>query len=387
MELAVNPVMLEIGPLVIRWYGVILALGAVAGLLIAIQEGKRFGIKSDFFMDLLLIGAPTAIIAARIYYVAFQWEQYKENPIDIFKIWEGGIAIYGAIAGALICGYFYSKAKGYSFWRIADICAPGLLIGQMIGRWGNFINQEAYGGPVEESFLRDTLYLPNFIVEQMYVISESQFVHPTFLYESIWSLVGLVLLIVIRRRSFMREGEVLATYIGWYSIGRFFIEALRTDSLAFTGPTWLVNLVDALWSPMTLVFEQGYLSPAYGNIRISQLLALLLVVAVIIFIIARRVSGAANTRYNDPLINTKLAAASAGTTVETNNTSNNKGSKKKKDSFNDQSGVATVDSSTNISKKNQDTQGSDVKNDHHGSNHSDSGSDSGSSSDGGGGGD
>ncbi|HIW32590.1 MAG TPA: prolipoprotein diacylglyceryl transferase [Candidatus Paenibacillus intestinavium] len=304
--------MLEIGPLIIRWYGVILALGAVAGLLLAIQEGKRFGIKSEFFMDLLLIGAPTAIIAARIYYVAFQWDHYKNNLMDVFKIWEGGIAIYGAIAGALICGYFFSKAKGYSFWRIADICAPGLLIGQMIGRWGNFVNQEAYGGPVEESFLRDTLHIPGFIVEQMYIVKEGIFVHPTFLYESLWSLVGLAILFVIRRRNFLREGELIATYIGWYSIGRFFIEALRTDSLGFVGPTWLANLINGLWTPMELVFQQGYMSPSYGNIRSSQLLALLLVVGAIIFIVIRRFNIKTITYYNDPLISTK-AAVVAGT--------------------------------------------------------------------------
>lgn len=299
----INPEIIAIGALSIRWYGVILALGAVAGLLLAVQEGKRFGIKSDFFMDLLLIGAPTAIICARIYYVAFQWDYYKNNLGDIIKIWNGGIAIYGAIIGALICGYFFSRAKGYSFWRIADICAPGLLIGQMIGRWGNFVNQEAYGGPVEESFLRETLHIPSFIVNQMYV--NGGYVHPTFLYESLWSLVGLIILFVIRRQRFLREGELLAAYIGWYSLGRFFIEALRTDSLAFSGPQWLADLLAALWTPMTVLFEQGYLDPAYGNIRISQLLALLLVVAVIIFVIIRRVAGYANVRYNDPLINTK----------------------------------------------------------------------------------
>nr|WP_213517636.1 prolipoprotein diacylglyceryl transferase [Paenibacillus montaniterrae] len=302
----INPEIIQIGALSIRWYGVILALGAVAGLVLAIQEGKRFGIKSDFFMDLLLIGAPTAIIFARIYYVAFQWDYYKNNLGDIIKIWNGGIAIYGAIIGALICGYFFSRAKGYSFWRIADICAPSLLVGQMIGRWGNFVNQEAYGGPVEESFLRETLHIPGFIVDQMLI--NGTYVHPTFLYESLWSLVGLVLLFVIRRQRFLREGELLATYIGWYSIGRFFIEALRTDSLAFSGPQWLADLLTALWAPMTVLFEQGYLDPAYGNIRSSQLLALLLVVAVIIFIIVRRATGLAKDRYLDPLINTKQAA-------------------------------------------------------------------------------
>lgn len=307
----INPEIIEIGSLSIRWYGVILALGALAGLLLAVQEGKRFGIKSDFFMDLLLIGAPTAIICARIYYVAFQWDYYKNNFSEAFKIWNGGIAIYGAIIGALVCGYFFSRAKGYNFWRIADICAPSLLIGQMIGRWGNFVNQEAYGGPVEESFLRETLHIPSFIVNQMFV--DGGYVHPTFLYESLWSLLGLVLLFVIRRRSFLREGELLAVYLGWYSIGRFFIEALRTDSLAFSGPQWLADMINGLWTPMTVLFQQGYLDPAYGNIRSSQLLALLLILAVIIFIIVRRSAGYAVERYVDPIVSTKQQAAENAT--------------------------------------------------------------------------
>ncbi|MFC6333308.1 prolipoprotein diacylglyceryl transferase [Paenibacillus septentrionalis] len=388
----INPVIFELGPLSIRWYGLILALGAVAGLLLAIQEGKRFGIKSDFFMDLLLIGAPTAIIFARIYYVAFQWDYYKNNLGDIFKVWNGGIAIYGAIIGALICGYFFSRAKGYNFWRIADICAPSLLIGQMIGRWGNFVNQEAYGGPVEESFLRETLHIPNFIVNHMFINGE--YVHPTFLYESLWSLVGLVLLFVIRRQRFLREGELLATYIGWYSIGRFFIEALRTDSLAFSGPQWLADLMNGLWSPMTLIFELGYLDPAYGNVRSSQLLALLLVLAVIVFIVVRRTTGYAEARYLDPIVNTKQANAA----VEKEAAGNATVKKEKKDQAHVADGhTASATADTSKDKKQQHADDTSTSNkkaaDHDNSEGSDSGSPSSSSSsssdggsDGGGGG-
>lgn len=302
-ELALDPEIFRLGGLVVTWYGLIIALGALAGLFLAVQEGKRFGIKSDFFMDLLLIGAPTAIICARIYYVAFQWDFYKDNIGSIFKIWEGGIAIYGAIIGALIAGYFYSRAKGYHFWRIADICAPSLIIGQMIGRWGNFMNQEAYGGPVSEQFLRETLHIPAFIVNNMFINGE--YVHPTFLYESVWNLVGLIILLVLRRQKFLREGELLATYIGWYSIGRFFVEGLRTDSLGFMGPSWLANLMDALWTPMTALFTSGYLDPAYANIRSSQLIAVLLLLAVIAFVIVRRVTGKAEQFYLDPIVSTK----------------------------------------------------------------------------------
>ncbi|MUT64961.1 prolipoprotein diacylglyceryl transferase [Paenibacillus sp. NEAU-GSW1] len=309
MNLLIDPIAFSIGGIVVRWYGIILGTAALVGLLLAVQEGKRFGIKPDFFMDLLLLGVPSAVIAARIYYVAFMWDDYKNNLWDVFKIWEGGIAIYGALIGALICGFFYSRYKGYSFWRIADVCAPSLIAGQMIGRWGNFMNQEAYGGVVEESFLRDTLHLPNFIVDQMNIRGEGIFHHPAFLYESLWSLVGLGILIVLRRQKFLRAGELIASYFIWYSIGRFFIEALRTDSLAFAGPEWLASMVNGLWSPMTVLFEQGYLDPAYGNVRISQLLALGLIVAAIVFIVIRRVTGASSPYYSDPIVSTKPAAA------------------------------------------------------------------------------
>lgn len=196
--LLIDPIAFAIGPLKVHWYGLILGCAALVGLLLCIREGKRYGIPQDFFMDMLLLGVPSAIIGARIYYVAFKWEDYRDNLVDVLKIWNGGIAIYGALIGAIICGVIYFRYKGYNFWRIADICAPGLLIGQMIGRWGNFMNQEAYGGPVEESFLRSQLHLPDFIVNQMNV--NGVFHHPAFLYESIWSLIGVGLLLLLRRR-------------------------------------------------------------------------------------------------------------------------------------------------------------------------------------------
>ncbi|MCQ6562215.1 prolipoprotein diacylglyceryl transferase [Paenibacillus mendelii] len=311
--LRLDPIAFALGPITVHWYGIILGTAALVGLLLAVREGKRFGLSPDFFMDLLLFGVPSAIIGARLYFVAFKWEDYKNNLPAIFQIWNGGIAIYGALIGAFLCGYFYFRYKGYSFLRIADICAPSLLVGQMIGRWGNFVNQEAYGGPAEESFLRDTLHLPAWIVDQMNI--NGVFHHPTFLYESLWNLAGLILLLVLRRRAFLRAGELLMSYFIWYSIGRFFIEALRTDSLAFKGPAWLASLMDGLWSPMTLLFEQGYLDPEYGNVRISQLIAVLLVIAAVIIIIIRRKTGAASVRYSDPIISQKTGLP-AGVTAE-----------------------------------------------------------------------
>ncbi len=130
--LLIDPVAFSIGSLRVHWYGLILGLGALAGLLLAIREGKRFGIPQEFFMDLLLLGVPSAIIGARIYYVAFKWEDYKDNFLDVFKIWNGGIAIFGALIGAIICALIFVRRRGYSFWRIADICDPSLFAGQII---------------------------------------------------------------------------------------------------------------------------------------------------------------------------------------------------------------------------------------------------------------
>lgn len=293
-----DPVAFKLGPITVHWYGIILAFGALVGLLLAIREGRRFGIPSEFFMDLMLIGAPTAIICARIYYVIFEWENYRDNPIDVIKIWEGGIAIHGALIGAVLAGIYYCRKKGYGFWRIADIAAPSLIIGQMIGRWGNFMNQEAHGGPVDEEFLRNTLHIPDFIVNHMYI--NGVYYHPTFLYESIWNLAGFVLLILLRRASFLKAGELFFSYLIWYSFGRFFIEGLRTDSLAFDGPVWLETFMNALWAPMTLLFgPAGELTG--GNIRTAQFISLLLILLAILFIILRRVTGMAHERYKDPI--------------------------------------------------------------------------------------
>jgi phosphatidylglycerol:prolipoprotein diacylglycerol transferase len=200
-------------------------------------------------------------------------------------IWHGGIAIYGALIGAILALVVYTRRKGYDFWRIADICAPGLITGQMIGRWGNFMNQEAHGGSVTEAFIRDTLHLPNFIVNQMNI--DGQFYHPTFLYESMWSLCGLLLLLLLRRRPFLRAGELFMSYFIWYSLGRFYIEGVRTDSLAFAGPQWLASLLKAIWSPMNF-FGWGAME-AGKNIRTSQLLAVIIIIAAVTFIIIRRV--------------------------------------------------------------------------------------------------
>jgi phosphatidylglycerol---prolipoprotein diacylglyceryl transferase len=292
-----NPIALTLGPIQIHWYGIIIAVGAMLGLFLAINEGKRFGISQEFFFDLLMVGLPSALIGARLYYVAFEWEQYRDNPIEIIAIWHGGIAIYGALIGAIIAALIYTRIKGYSFLRIADICAPGLLVGQMMGRWGNFMNQEAHGGQVSESFLRNTLHLPSFIVNQMYI--KGAYYHPTFLYESMWSLLGICVLLLLRRAKFLRVGELFMSYFIWYSIGRFYVEGVRTDSLVFAGPTWLASFLKAIWEPMAS-FGWGAME-AGKNIRVSQLLAVCIIIAAVSIIVVRRSKLKNILYYSDPI--------------------------------------------------------------------------------------
>lgn len=238
----IDPIAFQLGPLQVHWYGIIIGIGALLGLYLAMREGERRGLHKDIFIDLALFAIPIAIICARTYYVIFQWEYYSENLSEIPKIWHGGLAIHGGLIGAVATGIVYAKVKKLSFWQLADIAAPSIILGQAIGRWGNFINQEAHGGPVSREFL-ENLHLPEFIINQMYI--NGQYYHPTFLYESVWNLAGFVILILLRRFN-LRRGELFLSYVIWYSIGRFFIEGMRTDSLMLTETVKMAQVISIL---------------------------------------------------------------------------------------------------------------------------------------------
>ncbi|MGJ7036227.1 prolipoprotein diacylglyceryl transferase [Anoxybacillus eryuanensis] len=259
-------VFLQLGPITIYWYGVIIATGVLLGLWLATRESERLGIRKETFVDLVLIAVPIAIVCARAYYVIFQWDYYSQHISEIPQIWHGGLAIHGGLIGAIVTGVIFAKKRRLSFWKLADIAAPSIILGQAIGRWGNFMNQEAHGGPVSRTFL-ESLHLPDWIINQMYI--QGQYYHPTFLYESLWNMLGFLVLLALRRRN-LRRGELFFTYIIWYSIGRFFIEGLRTDSLMLT-----------------------------ETIRMAQFISLLLIVFAVMMIIVRRMRGLANERYND----------------------------------------------------------------------------------------
>ncbi|HCV8138613.1 TPA: prolipoprotein diacylglyceryl transferase [Staphylococcus aureus] len=257
----IDPVAFNLGPLSVRWYGIIIAVGILLGYFVAQRALVKAGLHKDTLVDIIFYSALFGFIAARIYFVIFQWPYYAGNPGEIIKIWHGGIAIHGGLIGGFIAGVIVCKVKNLNPFQIGDIVAPSIILAQGIGRWGNFMNHEAHGGPVSRAFL-EQLHLPNFIIENMYI--NGQYYHPTFLYESIWDVAGFIILVNIRKH--LKLGETFFLYLTWYSIGRFFIEGLRTDSLMLT-----------------------------SNIRVAQLVSILLILISISLIVYRRI------KYNPPL--------------------------------------------------------------------------------------
>ncbi|MGM0369699.1 MAG: prolipoprotein diacylglyceryl transferase [Bacillota bacterium] len=224
-----DPIALKFGSFEVYWYGIIMATAVFSGLLLAMKDAKRRNLDPDLMIDLVISTLPLAILGARLYYVIFEWNYYAHNLAEVLAIWHGGLAIHGAIIGGLIGGILFAKVKNLSFLKLTDIAAPSFILGQAIGRWGNFMNQEAHGGPVTKSFL-ENLSLPHWIIEQMNI--QGTYYHPTFLYESIWNLLVFSFLFFYwKKQDFLAPGEVFLTYISLYSVGRFFIEGMRTDSL------------------------------------------------------------------------------------------------------------------------------------------------------------
>ena len=227
-----------IGSFEIRFYGLIIAIGLLSGALLAYHEAKRTGQKVDDYIDYTFFAVIGALLCARIYYVAFEWDYYSQHPKEIFDIRGGGIAIYGAVIGGAIALFIFSKVKKLKFFKMADTIIPGLLIGQIIGRWGNFFNREAFGG-FTDNLLAMQLPLKDVAADtvnssMMVMVDGVQYVqvHPTFLYESVLNLIVLALILVFRdKKKFY--GETLCRYFIGYGIVRFFVEGLRTDQLQF----------------------------------------------------------------------------------------------------------------------------------------------------------
>lgn len=226
----------------IRWYGILIAGAVLIGALLAMRESKRKGLNEELLIDFLLFAIPTAIVGARLYYVIFSWDYYSNNPGQILNIMGGGLAIHGAIIAGVIVAIIFTKVKKISLWKLLDIVAPSLVLGQAIGRWGNYANQEAHGGPTD---------LP------WGIMIDGVKVHPTFLYESIFNIMIFIFLMWYRKKSKI-DGEIFLLYFSLYSLGRFFIEGLRTDSLML------------------------------GSVRVAQLISVLVIIICVIILYNRR---------------------------------------------------------------------------------------------------
>ena len=226
LGISVNPPRsISLGPLNIYFYGIIIACGLVLAVLYCMNRSKEFGIQEDDILDGVLWVTPFSICCARAYYCIFAWHEYAADPISVLYIWNGGLAIYGGVIGALIGVSVLCKLKKIKLPAMLDLVLLGFLIGQSIGRWGNFMNREAFGAPTD-SFLRMGLYNT--------LTGQTEYYHPTFLYESVWNLCGFVLLhFLSKRRKY--DGQIALCYAAWYGLGRCLIEGLRMDSL-YWGP-------------------------------------------------------------------------------------------------------------------------------------------------------
>ena len=250
LEFTLNRVACNVFGKDIYWYGIIICIGFVLAALYVNARVKEFGVTSDNLVDCLIICVPTGIVCARIYYVIFEWGYYSQHPSEIIAIWNGGIAIYGAVIGVLIALLVYSRVKKLPFATLCDLAALGLLIGQCIGRWGNFVNGEAHGGPTDLPWGMS--------------IDGADPVHPTFLYESVWNLVGFIgLHFYSKKRKF--RGEIALLYVAWYGLGRAWIEGLRTDSL-YLGTLRVSQVLAAL----SCIAAVAVLVRQYRRIKVRQ---------------------------------------------------------------------------------------------------------------------
>jgi prolipoprotein diacylglyceryl transferase len=229
-----DPVAFEIFGIQIRWYGIFIATAILLGIFIVTKLGKKHGYKEDDIIDLALVAIPSAIVGARIYYVIFNWSYYEGDFLKMINFRGGGLAIHGGVIAGVLAGYVFTKIRKLNFWELADFAAPAIILGQAIGRWGNYANDEAHGGPTN---------LP------WGIMVDGQKVHPTFLYESLWNFAVFGFLMFYLRKKKKFQGQLFIAYVVLYSFARFFIEGMRTDSLML-GPirvAQLISVVLILW--------------------------------------------------------------------------------------------------------------------------------------------
>ena len=228
-----NPVLFQIGNFSIRWYSVLILFAVYLGYSMAEYEARRFFITKDFMFNMAFATIIMGLIGARIYYVVFNFQLYSHDLLSIFKFWEGGLAIHGGIIFGAITVYIYCKRYNVRFLKLLDIIVISLILAQAIGRWGNFFNSEAHGPATTLAILKSHGIIPSFVINGMNI--NGVYYEPTFYYESLWCFLGLIVLLIIRHNDKIKVGTLTATYLIWYSVGRFVIEGMRVDSLMLGG--------------------------------------------------------------------------------------------------------------------------------------------------------
>lgn len=288
LEFELNPIAFEVFGWPIHWYGIIIACGFLLAVLYGYRKAPSLGVDQEKIFDMLFFAVPLCLIGARAYYVIFELDRYYNadgsfNWGNAIAIWDGGLAIYGAIIMAVVTAVVYCYVRKQSFWDYADVGCYGLLIGQMIGRWGNFVNVEAYGS-ITDSFLRmssesiaNELWWKGLVeTEEVYqsIIDGTLGVHPTFFYESVWNLLGFVILVLVARKGRKFSGQLFLSYVVWYGLGRAVIEGLRTDSLYFfeTGlrTSQMLGLLSALVAIILMVILFKTAGPATAPVPSSK---------------------------------------------------------------------------------------------------------------------
>ena len=268
-----NPVALQIGSFTIKWYSLMILLGVIAGIGLLLKEGKKYNYPKDFLFNLCFWAIIFGFIGARIYYVLFNFDIYKNDPVSIFKIWEGVLAIHGGLIAGFMTMYLYCKKYNVRLLKITDMAVPGILLAQSIGRWGNFFNMEAHGGAVLRSTL-ENLHIPEFIINGMNI--NGIYYHPTFFYESLWCLLGFIILSLLKHYKYLKVGSLTFSYLCFYSVGRFVIEALRSDSLMLGGfkvaqvlsvILFIIGIIGLMLETRKGKFEDLYSEPNHEEIR------------------------------------------------------------------------------------------------------------------------
>lgn len=237
-----NRLSFTIGSVTIYFYSIMMLLAVVVACVLILKEGKKRHIDKEFLVNLIFYCVIFGFIGARIYYVLFNLDFYLSDPIEIVKIWNGGLAIHGGLIAGFLTLVIYCKKYKQNILKITDIAVVGILLAQAIGRWGNFFNGEAHG-PITTLAVLESQHLPSFIIEGMHI--SGNYYYPTFLYESIWNLIGFLLLLLLRRKKRLKIGTLSGFYLMWYSIGRFVIEYFRTDSLML-GPIKIAMVVSCI---------------------------------------------------------------------------------------------------------------------------------------------